>query len=391
MTTMTTAPTPTRRLLSLDLLRGLTIMFMIIVNDNGDERSAWGFLKHADWTGWTWTDMVFPSFMLIAGISLSLSIGSRLAKGVSRGTLALSLARRCLMLLVLGLLVNGLPYMHLATLRYPGVLQRFAVCLFIVGMLLLFIRKTRWYVLMTAAVLLAYWYLMTRVAVPGFGVPIEHPPILNRFWNLESWLDRRVFGIHIYIPGHEEPEGLLSTLPSLATTMIGVMTARWIGSQYTRMQKACGLLAAGVVSFASGTVWGFWFPISKKLWTSSFVLLAAGVTLMFFAAFFFAVDVYGKAKDGQVENASANPWGPAVILQIFGLNSIVAYVFSEFLAIAMGQRYGMARSVHSTAYHALANVIPNPGWASFTFALLYLCVCFIPVWVLWRKRIYLKL
>src|SRR5271168_2803316 len=262
------------RLLSLDFLRGLTIAFMILVNNNGDEQLAYWPLKHAAWNGFTPTDLVFPTFLFLVGITTVFSTASRLAKGATKQSLFLHVLRRSIILYLLGLVVNSFPYFHLHTMRFYGVLPRIAICYLIVASLYLISPGWRSKAALAVAALAGYWILMRFVPVPGFGVPGHDIPLLDRDANLTAWLDRQIFpASHLY-ERTRDPEGLLSTIPAVATTLLGLLTGMWLRTQRTLGQKIGGIAIAGLTGVLLGRLWNLSFPINKKLWTSSYVLFA---------------------------------------------------------------------------------------------------------------------
>ena len=369
-----------RRLLSLDALRGLTIAFMIMVNNNGSDR-AWWFMKHAEWNGLTPTDLVFPTFLFVVGVSIVFAFEARLAKGESRAHLAWQTLRRAAILFALGLVVNGFPYFHLGTLRIYGVLQRIAICYLIAALSYLWDRgwQSKAAVLITA--LVGYWILMRWVPVPGLGMPGRDIPFLDKDANLVAWLDRHVLPGRLY-EGTRDPEGLLSDLPALGTALLGILAGIWLRTKHTLRGKAAGLAGAAAACLAIGSLWAIWFPLNKKLWTSSYVLVAAGVSLATLALFYWAIEVHDW------RGKWTWPW------LVLGSNAIAAYIISELLGTALdvvggwinGRPFGVTRwvFVHWIAW------IPNGGLASFVYSFLYMAVCFIPVWILYRKKIFLK-
>ena len=308
------------RLASLDVFRGITITAMILVNNAGDGDAAYWPLKHAQWNGWTPTDLVFPFFLYIVGVSMAFSFASRLAHGASRTHLMLHVVKRSAILFAIGVFViNSFPDgYHLGTIRIEGVLQRIALCYLVCSVLVLWMG-TRARVAAIAICLMGYWVLMRLVPVPGFGVPTHGIPLLDPDRNLAAWLDRKLLFGHLY-EGTRDPEGLLSTIPALATTLIGVLTAEWLRAGASAKRKAAWMLAMGVAGLGAGTFFNLWLPINKKLWTSSYVLFTAGFALVCLAVCYWLLDA--KQKRGR--------WTvPAVV---FGANAIAAYTFSEVLA-----------------------------------------------------------
>ena len=377
------SPSKSSRLISLDVVRGITIAFMILVNDNGSERYAYWPLKHAAWSGWTPTDLVFPSFLFLVGVSIVLSTDSRLARGESHKTLLLHAVRRAVILFLLGLVVNGFPYFPLDTLRIYGVLQRIAICYLLASILYLFTgRRAAVLAGVTVAALFCYWVLMRWVPVPGFGVPTHEIPLLDKDNNWVAYLDRKIFPGRLY-EGVRDPEGLLSNIPSLATALLGVLTGLWLTARDSLQKKAAWLLAAAVCALALGEFWGLWFPINKKLWTSSYVLFAAGATLLALAVCYFLVEVK------QWKRAWTFPW------IVFGSNAIVAYVFSELLASTLSnmrvEHAGQIVNLRSLIYDGVFSSIVNPSFGSLLYSLAYVAVCFVPVVILYRKQIFLRI
>ena len=375
------------RLLSVDLLRGITIAFMILVNNNGDEH-AFSPLRHADWNGFTPTDLVFPTFLLLVGVSLVLATESRLARGVSRMTIFLNALRRAVVLYLLGLVVNSFPFFNVSTMRYYGVLHRIAICYLIATVLLLLDRGWRSKVVVIAAALVGYWALMRFVPVPGYGVPTHTVPLLDRDGNLAAWMDRQIFSAaHLY-ERTRDPEGLLSTLPAVGTILIGVLTGLWIRTTRPLLAKIRGIAIAGAGCVATGLLWNPWFPINKKLWTSSYVLFAGGLTLLLLALAMWLVDLHPHGEKDTDRNRHPRLLFPFFV---FGTNSIAAYVFSELLAgglssIRVAPHVGVTRWV----FLQIVKVIPQLPVASLVYSLLFVLVCWFPVYLLYRRRIFLK-
>jgi predicted acyltransferase len=378
-----------QRYLAVDLLRGLTIAFMILVNDNGSER-AFSALKHAEWNGFTPTDLVFPTFLFLVGASIVFSTESRLARGVTRASLFAHTVRRAIIIFLLGLVVNSAPFFRLSTMRYYGVLPRIAVCYLIVASLYIWIRRPAGSaagqplvadkVGLLIACLLGYYLLMRFVPVPGFGVPGRDVPFLDHDANIVAWLDRQIFSSRHLYEHTRDPEGLLSTIPALGTTLMGVLTGLFLRTPKPDSRKALTLAIAGASSVLLGLIWNPWFPINKKLWTSSYVLYAAGWSLLILAVFWFFA---------QVRNYRRGTW----ILLVFGTNAITAYVISEVMADCLDNvRVGPHSNVlRWTAAH-IAAVMPGwPALGSLAYSLLYVLVCWLLVLPLYRKKIFIKI
>jgi predicted acyltransferase len=371
------------RLISLDVLRGITIAFMILVNNNGDERYAYWPLKHALWNGWTPTDLVFPTFLFVAGVSLVFSFESRLAKGVSKTSLFLHAVRRSIILFALGLVVNGFPFFHLSTLRIYGVLQRFAVCLLIASAIYLYSRgksKVATLITVLVAALLGYWIIMRWIPVPGYGLPTRDIPLLDKDANWVAYLDRHIFPGRLY-EGTRDPEGLLSNLPALGTALLGMLTALWLRTKNSTYTKFIGLFAAAIAGLLLGKIWGHWFPINKKLWTSSYVLFAAGWSLLGLSICYWLIEIK------QWTRGWTFPW------VVFGSNAIAAYVFSELLPALFNDVH--VGSNHQTLgqviYSHIFALVPDRAFGSLLYSLSYVAVCFLPVLILYRKKIFIKI
>jgi predicted acyltransferase len=389
MTNPAQARASTGRLLSLDVLRGITICFMIMVNNNGG-RGSWWFMNHAEWNGLTPTDLVFPTFLFVVGITTVLSIEARLSRGATRAQLAWHTISRAAILFCFGLIVNGFPTFALAHYRIYGVLQRIAICYLIVGLFYLWDRGIGTKIAALVACLVGYWILVRWVPVPGAGVPTRNIPLLDPNQNIVAWLDRHIFPNHLYedwtTHNTRDPEGLLSDIPSVATALIGVLTAFWLRSQRAVGQKTRGLFVFCVASLGLGNLWALWLPLNKKMWTSSYVLVAAGFSLLVLALAYWAVEQLGIGK-GKA-NWLVYPW------LVFGSNAIVAYMFSEIVPDGLEHIQFTADGKHTNVIawlysHVYAH-IPDPGWSTFAYSVTVALVCFIPVWILYRRKLFLK-
>src|SRR5918997_6562826 len=252
----------TTRLLSLDVFRGITIAGMILVNNPGTWSSIYWPLRHAEWHGWTPTDLIFPFFLFIVGVSITLAFARRMESGGDEYDLLKKVLKRSVLIFALGLFLNGFPYFNLAEIRIAGVLQRIAVCYFVASIIFLKVKNWRTQAIIAAALLLLYWALMTVVPVPGFGAGD-----LGKEGNLAAYIDRWLLGPHIWKGGKVfDPEGLLSTIPAITTTICGVLTGHWLRSKRTEMEKVAGMFFAGACAVIVGWVWHSWFPINKSLW-----------------------------------------------------------------------------------------------------------------------------
>ncbi|MGA8939642.1 MAG: heparan-alpha-glucosaminide N-acetyltransferase domain-containing protein [Acidobacteriaceae bacterium] len=382
------------RWLSVDVLRGLTIGFMIMVNNNGGGDKAYWAMNHTAWNGFTPTDLVFPTFLFVVGISTVFSTQARLAKGDTKSSLLIHTIRRAIILFLLGLLVNSFPFFHLHTLRIYGVLPRIAVCYLIVAVFYLYSSSWKNKAAVAIACLIGYWILMRFVPVPGYGVPTHQIPILDHDANLAAWLDRQIFpASHLY-ERVRDPEGLLSTIPAIATTLIGMLTGIWLRSTRSIVEKAKGIAYAGCAGLLLGGLWNFEFPVNKKLWTSSYVLYAAGWSLLLLALSIYLIDIYSARKAQQQTPAEqdARTRKHYLILLVFGTNAIAAYVLSELLPGALDLIHPRPHvSFLNWFYDSIVHIIPYQPIASMVYCIAFAAVCWIPIYILYRRRIFLKI
>ena len=371
------AAVPAMRLLSLDVFRGATMAAMVIVNNPGDWGNVYAPLLHAEWNGWTPTDLIFPFFLFIVGVSLTLS----------RGTMGswTRILRRSAVIFLVGVLLAGIPRFPFATWRIPGVLQRIAVCYLAAATLFRLTRRDGRAVARQALALgawaafftLVYWALVSWVAAPG-GVAGD----LSPNGNLGAFIDRTVFGTsHLWQRRPWDPEGIFSTIPAIGTALLGCIAGLCIGSNLSRPRKAAALAGGGIVLVLLGLLWNESFPINKNLWTSSYVAFTAGAALLSLAFCYLVVDVRGWRK-----------W--AKPFEIFGVNAIALYVFSALLAKLLGYvRFATAdgrASLGSFIYSRFYEPLAAPKNASLLFALTHLAVLFAILYVMYRKRIFLK-
>jgi len=370
------------RLRSLDVMRGATIAGMLLVNNAGDWGHTFAPLLHAEWNGWTPTDLVFPFFLFVLGVAIPLAFASRLERsGGDLGPLYRQIARRTAIIFALGLFLTWFPFMGIdwSRVRIPGVLQRIAVVYFFASLAYLHLN-TRGRAWLAGGLLLGYWLAMTLVPVPGFGAGDLSPE-----GNLAGLVDRLILGAHVwrYAPGPADPEGILSTLPAIATALAGIFTGEWLRTKKSQSEKLIGLFVAGSVAAVAGSVFGWFFPINKNLWTSSYVVLTAGLALLTLAVTFYFVDLRGK--DG---------WAKPFL--IFGTNSIVAYVLSGLMAktllkIRWTSAEGSSISLNSWLYqHYFASWIPE-YFASLAWASVHVLVILGVTWLLYRKKIFIKI
>jgi predicted acyltransferase len=369
------------RVLALDVMRGIVIAFMILVNNNGAYKFAYAQLRHSLWNGWTLTDLVFPAFLLMVGITIVFSTESRLAKGTSRRELFFHILRRAVLLFCFGLVVNGFPHFPLATWRIYGVLQRIAICYLIVSVVYLFSRRSSTFVAIAAFSLIAYYILMRWVPVPGYGLPTRDVPLLDPSGNLVAYVDRLI-SPHRLDEKVYDPEGLVSTIPAIATVCLGVLTAFWLRSAQPVAKKAVGLFIAALLGVISGEIWNVWFPINKRLWTSSYVLFAGGCTLLLLLVCYLLLDVRRWRGNWTF------PW------IVFGSNAITVYMFSELLGALLKftnlSSAGTTINLREWIYDSFFMHLINPSFGSLLYSLSFVSVCFLFNLILYQKKIFLK-
>src|SRR5688572_751208 len=292
------------RLVSLDAFRGLTIAAMILVNNPGDWGHVYWPLGHATWHGWTPTDLIFPFFLFMVGMALPFS----------RRVHAHEALRRAAVIGGLGLFISAYPYFDLATVRIPSVLMRIALC-YLAAWGIRRVTGPAGQATTALALLVGYWFLMTRVTVPD-----GTPPNLEPATNLGAWLDRRLLDGHLWkVSKTWDPEGVLSTLPAIATTLLGLLAGEWLRTVHDGLRKTAGLLAGGLALVVAGLLWGRAFPINKSLWTSSYAVFTAGMAAYLFGLFYWIADVCGHRR-----------WCRPLVA--YGRNAILVFVLSGLLA-----------------------------------------------------------
>jgi predicted acyltransferase len=358
---------------------------MLLVNNPGSWGAIYPPLRHAAWHGWTPTDLIFPFFLFIVGITTHLSLTARRARGDDEGKLVRQVLRRGGIIILLGLLLSGFPFIPAlgfdpATMRFPGVLQRIGVA-YIAAALLTLRTSFKTQVVIASALLLGYWAAMTLVPVPGGGVgpaTLDTPDA-----SLAAWLDRAVFGNHLWRQSRTwDPEGLLSTVPAVGTTMLGIFTGRWLALQRPLMERLAAMFAIGSIGMVVGLMWNWFFPINKNLWTSSYVVFTAGMAAVVLATCVWLIDA--KRITG---------WTRPFV--IYGMNPILAFVGSGMMARLMGsiikveqngQRVSLQKAIYDSAF---------ASWLAPMNASLLYAVCFVVFWLgilalLHRKKIFLK-
>ena len=375
--------TENNRLLSLDVFRGMTIAGMILVNNPGTWSAIHSPLKHAEWNGITPTDYIFPFFLFIVGVAIPLSLGSKVENGLITKEIYFKIFRRTAIIFLLGLFLAAFPYFDFSALRVPGVLQRIAVCYLIASLLFLhFDWKKLFYI--SVAMLMVYWALMTLIPVPGCAVTT----IDDKACNLAAYLDRLLLTEnHIWKQGKVfDPEGILSTIPAVVTTISGIFTGLWLKKDRPDFEKVSGLFFSGVVLVAAGWFWNLFFPFNKSLWTSSYVVYTSGLALCFLGFCYWLVDIKGYKK-----------WTKPFV--IFGVNALALFVGSGLMAKILGLlkvtgnagNEGKTVSLQKWIFDTFFLSIAEPINASLMFAVCFILLWLFLMWLLYRKKIFIKI
>jgi predicted acyltransferase len=395
------------RLLSLDAFRGMTVAGMLLVNDPGSWSHIYPPLEHAAWHGWTPTDLIFPFFLFIAGITTQLSLGARRTRGDDEHAIRAQIIRRGALIFLFGFLINGFPFFtwgdvpgiadpslfdriidRLHHWRVMGVLQRIGLA-YLCAALLSQKSSLRQQIAIIATLLFGYWFVMTLLPVPGEGT-IGALLLDTPGRTMAAWVDRAVLdwsrwglGNHLWASSETwDPEGVLSTVPAIGTAMLGNLAGRWIGERRPLTERLAGLSAAGALAMMVGLMWHWVFPINKSLWTSSYVLFSAGMAALALATVMWIVD-FQKARS----------WTKPFV--IYGVNPIIAFVGSAVMARCIysifkvdldGRRVSLQEGIHQTLF---------ASWLSPTNASLAFAVSFVLVWLailtlLYRRGIILK-
>ena len=400
-----TARPPRERLLSLDVFRGMTIAGMLLVNDPGSWAAIYPPLEHAAWHGWTPTDLIFPFFLFIVGITTHLSIEARRARGDDERMLVRQIARRGLIIFLAGLLLNGFPFFtwgavagnpdpsfvervvdRLYHWRIMGVLQRIGIA-YMFAALLSFRTTLKQQVVIIVSLLFGYWFAMTLLPVPpdGFlGIDVLGTPSAT----LAAYFDRALldwgrFGNHLWVNSRTwDPEGPFSTIPAIGTAMLGIICGRWIATPKPLSERLAGMFAVGSLAMMAGLMWHWSFPINKSLWTSSYVLFTGGMAAVTLATCMWIIDEHRMT-------------GWTKLFVIYGMNPIIAFVgsgimarliYSVFKVESNGQRIALQAWIYQTFYASWL----APRNASLLFAITFVLVWFAILWVLYRRRIFLK-
>lgn len=374
-----------QRLLSLDVFRGATVAAMILVNNPGSWAHIYAPLEHAEWHGCTPTDLVFPFFLFIVGVSISFAMQSKKLDRQQHGMLVKKALKRTLILFGLGLFLALFPRVFTeplsvwSTVRIPGVLQRIAVVYFIA--VLIFIKcSERRIIWIGAALLIIYWILMFAVPVPGVG-----PANLEKETNLGAWLDRLLLTeAHLWKSSKTwDPEGILSTVPAVVTTLMGILTGCYIRRKdIDAAKKISWMFTAGLLSLLAGMAWALQFPLNKSLWTSSFVLYTGGWAILIFSMCYWLIDVQGYQRFTR-------------FFVVYGMNAITVFFLSGLIPrimnmIQIDTEDGTSLGLQTWLYQTFITPYFSPLNASLVYALLFILFWFLILRWMYNKKIFIK-
>jgi predicted acyltransferase len=396
MTTPITTPA-IPRIVSIDAMRGATIAFMIIVNTPGDWDNVWPFLQHAAWNGCRPADFVFPFFLFLMGCVIPFALDRRLASGESRIMLAGHIMRRVFLLIALKLLLSAYPHFHLGHLRLFGVLTRIALCYGLVALLYMVTRKTMILLMIIGIILFAWWIMLCLLPVPGIGLPGRDIPLFDPEANLAAWLDRIISHwmlntLHTGVLYEKtwDPEGFLGTFPACASVLSGVLAGQLFRNRaLPAKQRIALLLGAGSISLVAGLLWSYTTPINKALWSSPFVLVTSGTALLLLALFDWMFDIRRFQDRNRITGHVLS------FLSILGTNAIVAFLLSGFVVktlMFIPAPSTMPGSLYGFLYSNLfLSWLPFPNLASCLFSLVFLATMTVPLAVLHRRNIIIRL
>lgn len=363
--------TKPQRLISLDALRGFTIAAMIIVNYPGSEDHVFFTLRHTLWNGLSFTDQVAPFFLFIVGVSITLAYSRLVEAGTPRALLYRKIFFRALKIYALGMFLNLQPHFHFGTIRWTGTLQRIAFVFLFCSLIYLHTnwRQQAW---LAAILLVGYWLVLTCIPTPGVGHVMLEPGVNIVAWVDNQWLPGRMWRITW------DPESILTTVTSVVSGLTGMLAGVLLRSSRTSAEKANILMTAGAFSAIIGYFWGLTFPVNENLWTSSFVMVTSGFAAILFGACYYLIDIKGFTRGTQLGI-------------VFGSNAIFVYFFADIWAdifydelkpggVALNDRW-MQGLTHSGVPADLASLL---------YVLLFVAVNFIPAWILYKKKIFIK-
>jgi predicted acyltransferase len=358
------------RLLSIDVLRGMTLIFMIIVNTPGSWDYVYAPLLHADWNGLTPTDYIFPNFLFIVGVSIVLSLNNKINE-LNRAHVLKKIIWRAFKIYLVGVFLWVFPDFDFSSIRWVGVLQRISFVFLFCGLIYIFIDK-KFFIYISFITLIIYWFIMLYVPVPGIGTPDLSSPELN----IAHYIDSK------FLPGVMwqdtwDPEGILTTIPSIITGVFGLVAGSILVSNKDIKDKIIKLFSLGLILVFLGDLFSWSFPVNKNLWSTSYTFLMAGMSFMLVAAFTYLIDVSGYKK--------------FKISQVFGTNSIFTYVLSGTLTSIFYSDRFLGIELNTLFVDSSIGIGVSPKLASLIYAIIFVLIIYIPASYLFKKKIFIKL
>jgi len=392
----------TQRLISLDALRGFTIAAMVIVNDPGSWDSVYAPLEHAQWHGLTATDLIFPFFLYIVGVSIAFAYTKRLKANVPKKDMYKKIIWRSIKIYFVGVLLWLWPEFNFAAIRWVGVLQRISI-VFLVGALLFLNADRRRLIWIGATILIVYWIVMAFIPVPidqvinealttgmvarsGGNVPVEGIRQISDGFiaanfepgvNLEAWMDRTLLSGRFW-ERTWDPEGFLSTFPAIVTGIIGMLIGKLILAEKDKFRRLVWMFFIGFTMLIAGELWSYVFPLNKNLWSSSFVLYTGGLATMGLAALILIIDIWGYKN-----------W--TRLGRIYGANAITSYVMAGMLTLVFYEDIWWGVSLSQSFMDGMTGIGMGAKLASFLYAVIYMLIIYIPAYILYKKKIFIKL
>ncbi len=384
-----TADASRQRLRSLDVFRGFTIASMVLVNNPGDWAHIYAPLRHAAWHGWTFTDWIFPFFLFIVGVSLTISSTRSLASSATKVSILLQLWRRAGVIILIGLTLNFIPLFSIDSLRYPGVLQRIGLCIVIAAPMVLWCRA-RGLVAWAIALMAVYAAIELLVPVPDAN-GVFATALLEPGRDVGAYIDRALMSGHLWAQAKTwDPEGLLSTLPAVSSLLFGALTGHWLQSSHTSAAKSAWMMVAGLALLWLGVILdAALMPINKSLWTPSYTVFMTGWALLLFAVCYWLIDACDSARVRARAAWLAKPF------EMYGVNALFIFAFSGLVAKAMGyfkvpSDVGTVISVKAALFAAISQLPLTPVNVSLLFAVLFNALMLLVAWALWRNKIFIK-
>lgn len=377
------------RLVSLDAYRGFTIAGMILVNNPGSWSHIYPQLAHAEWHGWTFTDWIFPFFLWIVGVAMTFSFAVRKSRGDTKEKLLLNVLRRSAIIFALGIFLAGFPFGLLwnhhfswETIRIPGVLQRIAICYFIASLIYLY-TNMRGQIIAIGVLFVSYWLMMFYIPVPEIGAGL-----FEKGKNFAAYIDSLILNGHMWgVSKTWDPEGIVSTIPAIATTLFGAITGDYLRtSEHSKTEQSAWMFVFGAGFLLLGAFLDMWMPINKSLWTVSYSIFMNGWALCIFGIFYFLIDAKGIKK-----------WAYPFV--VYGMNAIFIFVLSGVVGRTMGLwKFTVQLSDGSLAEVPLKTIIMqnifepyfSPLNASLMHAIVWIMVMYFIVWIMYKKNWFVK-